>query len=221
VPLLSLYPLSLIFSIKSKHTIFSLLSLIFTALLIFWEQWDLVPFSLILSLSMALCIALYFGEGSVGGKVSHFGLLVFILGVSFNHFLYYEKEVSLKIGEESFLRGNKISLQKVKIIKNERYKAEIMDLQWGENNFCLERRYYHRYEIMRPKTAFALGFFDSYYAYILDRENINKEQKWLLKFQYHPLISWIWIGGILMALGGFLSIYAKKIRNLKKTIDFV
>jgi cytochrome c-type biogenesis protein CcmF len=210
-PLFLIYPIALIFVMISKDKMILclaplILGSIFIMLLILYEKFYFIPFILILSFICILGICVWIESKSTSSVFSHTGFLIFLTGVSFNHFLQIEKEVTLSIHESTSLMGKAITLNKIDISQTQNYKSEIAHIKWEDTILYPERRYYKNYDIIRPKTDFSLGLFSTHYVYIVDRV----ENGWIIKVQYHPLISWIWMGGILMALGGILSLRKRR-----------
>ncbi len=220
VPLCMLYPITLMFSLSFQQLkITTVVGLIVIMLLYFIEKQEWILFFLLLTFSLNLGFALWKTPQSKSANLSHTGLLIFLMGVSFNHFLGSEKEIALKIGDSGVFMGKEIKIESVKIIQTPIYKGEIAKLKWGDATLFPERRYYQNYNSIRPKVSFSLGIFTTYYAYITDRIEKNDEQQWVIHLQSHPLISWIWLGGILMALGGMFSFFKKKLRILSDGND--
>ena len=215
VPLCALYPITLMFSLSLQQLkITTVIVIIITTLLYLLEKQEWIPFFILLTVSLNLGIALWKNPQSKPAALSHTGLLVFILGASFNHFLGNEKEIALKLNDSCIFMRQEIRLQEINIIQTPIYKGEIAKITWGDTILFPERRYYKNYNSIHPKVSFSLGIFETYYIYITDRIEENNEQKWIINLQYHPLISWIWIGVILMTLGAILSLVRKKLRIL-------
>ncbi len=210
-PLFALYPLCLIFAISTKGNLlyyiapFSL-SIALIATLIFYEQFDFIPFILLTLIICALGIAIWTYKKNLSSMLAHTGFLIFLTGISFNHFLKHEKEIELKNAQKVLFMKKELSLNNTTEIKKENYTSTILHIKWNDHNLYPELRNYKNYDTVRPKTDFVLGIFRTYYVYIL----YQHKNVWKIKAQYHPLISWIWIGGILMMLGGTLSLRKRR-----------
>lgn len=210
-PLFTLYPLCLIFVMTTKEKVLFYLvpflaSLILIAIFIFHEKLDFIPFVLLMLISSILAIAIWVHKKDSLSVLAHTGFLIFLIGISFNHFLKHENNIELQEGAKTFFMGKEITLHQKMEIKKENYTSNTLHIKWDNQNLYPELRTYKNYDITRPKTDFALGLFTTYYIYIID----HTKDIWTVKAQYHPLISWIWIGAILMAVGGILSLRKRR-----------
>ncbi|MEL7285533.1 MAG: cytochrome c-type biogenesis CcmF C-terminal domain-containing protein, partial [Pseudomonadota bacterium] len=46
----------------------------------------------------------------------------------------------------------------------------------------------------------------------------NPEEGWVVSVYYHPLVIWIWIGALMMALGGFASVADRRHAFAKRRV---
>jgi cytochrome c-type biogenesis protein CcmF len=44
-------------------------------------------------------------------------------------------------------------------------------------------------------------------------EPLGNDGSWALRIYYKPFVRWIWLGGLLMALGGSLAVFDKRYRR--------
>ena len=70
-----------------------------------------------------------------------------------------------------------------------------------------EKRFYPVQQNQTTEAAILSEFFGDTYLVLGDG---NKEIGWSVRLYYNPLVSWIWGGACLMALGGITSIFRNR-----------
>jgi len=41
----------------------------------------------------------------------------------------------------------------------------------------------------------------------------NNQDGWIIRANYHPFVTWIWFGALLMSLAGFISLFDRRLRT--------
>ena len=142
--------------------------------------------------------------------ISHasFGLLVMFIGL--NDIFSVEKDYNIKLGETKNFDNYSIELQNLEIEKFSNYKAVIGSLEIKNNKtnkkniLKPEIRIYENPQTLTYEAAIKTSFFKDYY---LTMSNIDRSDYYNIKFQKKPLMIWIWISVIMIALGGFLRLF--------------
>lgn len=196
---------------------------------IFWAFFDVKdPMPLIGAGISSACIvswALYFialkyPTAKLSPVLVHISLAIMGLGVAFSGPYKVEKEVTLERGQEI-----QIDTFKVKLVelyegreRNGRYdflEAELLLTKDGEEAGTLlaQRRIYANF----PKNAYAeastmpsLG--KEFYATFL---GLDEQTRAVLRLSVHPLVNWLWIGGTIMSLAPFITVYHSRKRRSK------
>jgi cytochrome c-type biogenesis protein CcmF len=142
--------------------------------------------------------------------ISHasFGLLIMFIGL--NDIFSIEKDYNIKLGETKNFDNYSIKLQNLEIEKFSNYKAVIGSLEIKNNKtnkkniLKPEIRIYENPQTLTYEAAIKTSFLKDYY---LTMSNIDRSDYYNIKFQKKPLMIWIWISVIMIALGGFLRLF--------------
>jgi cytochrome c-type biogenesis protein CcmF len=57
--------------------------------------------------------------------------------------------------------------------------------------------------------------------YVALGEPLNNGEAWAVRVHYKPYVRWLWLGGILMALGGLLTVVDKRYRKISSKQESV
>ena len=145
---------------------------------------------------------------------SSFGLLVMFIGL--NDIFSVEKDYNIKLGETKNFDNYSIELQNLEIEKFSNYKAVIGSLEIKNNKtnkkniLKPEIRIYENPQTLTYEAAIKTSFLKDYY---LTMSNIDRSDYYNIKFQKKPLMIWIWISVIMIALGGFLRLFQNEKYN--------
>ena len=145
---------------------------------------------------------------------SSFGLLVMFIGL--NDIFSVEKDYNIKLGEAKNFDNYSIELQNLEIEKFSNYKAVIGSLEIKNNKtnkkniLKPEIRIYENPQTLTYEAAIKTSFLKDYY---LTMSNIDRSDYYNIKFQKKPLMIWIWISVIMIALGGFLRLFQNEKYN--------
>ena len=155
-------------------------------------------------------------SGSFYGMVlAHIGIAIFVVGVVISNAFSIEKDVRMEankpmeIGEYSFI------FEGTKTVKGPNYNAEqgtFQVLQNGEQIATLhpQKRFYWTKQM--PMTEAAIDWGITRDIYVALGEPLG-DDAWSVRVYYKPFIRWIWLGGLLMALGGFLAVMDRRYRR--------
>ena len=145
---------------------------------------------------------------------SSFGLLVMFIGL--NDIFSVEKDYNIKLGETKNFDNYSIELQNLEIEKFSNYKAVIgsLEIKNNKNNkkniLKPEIRIYENPQTLTYEAAIKTSVLKDYY---LTMSNIDRSDYYNIKFQKKPLMIWIWISVIMIALGGFLRLFQNEKYN--------
>ena len=145
---------------------------------------------------------------------SSFGLLVMFIGL--NDIFSVEKDYNIKLGETKNFDNYSIELQNLEIEKFSNYKAVIGSLEIKNNKtnkkniLKPEIRIYENPQTLTYEAAIKTSVLKDYY---LTMSNIDRSDYYNIKFQKKPLMIWIWISVIMIALGGFLRLFQNEKYN--------
>ncbi|NVJ67972.1 MAG: heme lyase CcmF/NrfE family subunit [Gammaproteobacteria bacterium] len=152
-----------------------------------------------------------------GMIVAHIGVAVTVIGVIVTTFYSLEKDVRIAPQETVAVQNLEIEFVKFDNFTFENYISSQATLKVSKNGESLavlkpEKRRYRVSNQLMTEAAINPGFFsDLYISLAQPLEN----GAWAIKVYYKPFVRWIWLGALLMALGGLLAVSDKRYREKK------
>jgi len=148
----------------------------------------------------------------LGMLMAHLGIGVFVLGATVTTQLGVERDLKMTIGEEQNVAGYGFTLTGVEKFSAENYhgyKGQVSVLD-GERMITLlpEKRLY---QTGMPMTEAAIDPSLTRDLYVALGESLGGGN-WSMRIYYKPLVRWIWLGGIMIALGALLGAFDKRYR---------
>ncbi|MGN5614678.1 heme lyase CcmF/NrfE family subunit, partial [Xanthomonas hortorum] len=152
-----------------------------------------------------------------GMLLAHAGVAVFVAGVLVSESMSVERDVRLSPGQSAEIAGYAFRFDGVQMIDGPNWKAEQGSVQVSRDGKVIallhpQKRLYSS-ERIQTESAIDPGITRDLYVALgepLDDQHI--EYDWTLRLYYKPFIRWIWAGGLLMMLGGFVSACARRFR---------
>ena len=149
-----------------------------------------------------------------GMTLAHIGLAVAIVGMTGSAAWKSESVKTMRLGESVTLGDFTYRFDGVEPIRGPNYLAErgtFTVTRDGKPYTVLhpERRQYEVQEMPTTEAAIESSIRGDIYAVIGDRTG---EQAWTVRIYHQPLVPWIWAGGLLMALGGIVSLSDRRYR---------
>ncbi len=157
-----------------------------------------------------------------GGYLVHLGLVILAVGVIGSHFFQAEQDLSLRAGQSATVAGYTITYRGI--------SSSVQDsVQTIKTHFTISQNGQHLNDIYPGERIFP-GFEDQpasivsittygatdLYVFLAGYEGTNSAT---LKVFINPLVSFVWLGGILMLLGGILCWWpvARPVARLSET----
>jgi len=78
-----------------------------------------------------------------------------------------------------------------------------------------KRRYLASGQVM-TEASIDPGLFRD--LYVAMGEPIGEEGAWAIRLHYNPMVRWMWLGAILMAIGGFTTAFDKRYRRQRAPV---
>jgi len=157
----------------------------------------------------------------LGMVVAHFGVAVFVAGVTVTMTYSEEKDLLMVAGSNYIIADHEFRFQGTRKIKGENFTANeaIIEVWSGDEKsgelFPQKRVYSGKSNPMTEASIDKTLFRDLYAAL---GEELD-DGAWSMRVYYKPLIRWIWLGCILMTLGGVLAVSDRRYRHsVKKKI---
>jgi len=155
----------------------------------------------------------------IGMTIAHIGAVLTLSGIILTSYYSVEKDLRMAVGESQEILGYTFSMTKSEDIQKENYQATRVSFdvyQDGSKLVTLQpekRLYLASGQIM---TEADIDWSLSRDLYIALGEALDTKGKvWSVRIYVKAYIRWIWLGAIIMALGGIFSILDKRYRNLK------
>ena len=155
-----------------------------------------------------------------GMLLAHFGVAVFIVGVTIVGGYAVEKDVRMEPGDTVQVGGYVFRLERMSERRGPNYTAIRATLSVTDNGRALtelnpERRVYTVTRTPLTETAIDRGFTRDLYVALGEPVSANA---WGIRVYYKPMVGWIWSGCLLMALGGLLAVLDRRYRAARKTV---
>jgi cytochrome c-type biogenesis protein CcmF len=152
-----------------------------------------------------------------GMLLAHAGVAVFVAGVLLSQSLSIERDVRLAPGQSARIGGYAFRFDGVRLVDGSNWKAEQGTLTVSRDGAVVavlhpQKRLYSSERIQTEAAIDAGALRDLYVALGEPLDDQHIEHAWTLRLYYKPFIRWIWCGGLLMMLGGFVSAGAKRLR---------
>jgi cytochrome c-type biogenesis protein CcmF len=150
----------------------------------------------------------------LGMHVAHFGIAVFVAGVTLVTGFEAEKDVRMALGDTVSAGGYDFKLLGIRQVKGPNFSATVGDVQLSQGNKQLrilnpEKRQY--LSSAMPMTEAAIDANVLRHLYVSLGEPLA-DGAWSVRVYYKPFVNWIWGGCVLMALGGFLAVSDRRYR---------
>ncbi|MFT3760041.1 heme lyase CcmF/NrfE family subunit [Thauera sp.] len=151
-----------------------------------------------------------------GMWLAHLGVGVFIIGVTLVGSLNDHLDVKMQNGQHAELAGYTFTFRGVRDADGPNYdaaRATIDVIRGGRAIATLtpEKRLYLAQGMPMTEASIDIGPFRDVYVSL--GEQID-DGTWIVSLYYKPFISWIWLGCIMMALGGVCAASDRRYRRL-------
>ncbi len=157
--------------------------------------------------SIAKDLASRGGRSYYGMWVAHLGIAVFIIGATFVTQFDVEKDIRMSPGQDVSLANYVFRFEGVEVKQGPNYSSQYGTVRVfkDEQEIALLHPEKRTYQVQRnPMTEAGInaGFLRDIYVSL--GEPLGKGE-WSLRLYYKPFVRWIWLGCILIAIGGLLA----------------
>ena len=148
---------------------------------------------------------------NISQAISHFGFSLLILSILMNSILSKEIIANLKVGEEIKFMESTIKFKKVESSSKSNFKSlvgffEINNKDDKKFLFKPEIRIYNQPQVITSEADIKTNFFkDKFFVINL----VKGENYFNIRYQEKPLMIWIWLSTILIAIGGSVSFFKR------------
>ncbi|MEY2684753.1 MAG: hypothetical protein RJA09_1897 [Pseudomonadota bacterium] len=150
-----------------------------------------------------------------GMWLAHLGVAVFVLGVVTVKHAETDSDVKVRPGDTTELAGYRFEFLGVQTVNGPNYKAQqgVVRVTRGEQRVAIlhpEKRHY--LVQTNPMTEAAIHSRPTRDLYVALGEDLG-DGTWTMRVYLKPLVTWIWGGCGLMALGGLLALSDRRYRR--------
>jgi cytochrome c-type biogenesis protein CcmF len=151
-----------------------------------------------------------------GMSIAHIGLGIFVLGITFVQSNTIERDIALKPGESAPVGAYRFRYdggQDIVGPNYEGFRGKVSITRNGEPVSVLypEKRRYWVQGTVQTTAAIAPAFNRDLLAAL--GEDVGAGA-WSLRLQYRPLIRFVWVGALIMAIGGVTAVVGRRQRGL-------
>jgi len=150
----------------------------------------------------------------VGMALAHVGLAASIIGVTVTSLYGVERDVKLAIGEVVEMGGYRFKLDELREGEGPNYRSVEARVSVSKEDELVtelrpEKRVYRVQTMPMTEAGIDAGLFRDLYVAL--GEPLG-EQGWSMRVQVKPFVRWIWVGGLVMVLGGVIAVCDRRYR---------
>jgi len=155
-----------------------------------------------------------------GMQFAHLGVAVFVVGVTMVGGYQTERDVKMAVGDTTEVGGHSFRLLGVREAPGPNYRAFIGDVEVTRDGKLVttmhpEKRNYNTSSMPMTETAIESHLTGDLYVSLGEP---LPDGAWAVRVYHKPFVIWIWIGCLLMALGGFTAAADRRYRlKVRKT----
>ncbi len=158
-----------------------------------------------------------------GMNMAHFGVAVFIVGITLTSLYSTEKDVRLRSGDSYTLAGYRFTLKDVRRVSGPNYSADQGTIIVSKGTKPVAKLYPQKRYYLRESNPMTEAGIDAGLGrdlFVALGEPLDNRGTWSVRLYHKPFLRWIWTGALLMALGGMLSISDRRYRiGIQQTQD--
>ncbi len=152
--------------------------------------------------------------GTYGFVLAHLGVSIFTAGAVAMSVWAKDDIGRLKIGESLNVAGYSFTLDRVAPGQRENYQylnAKVKVEKSGKpiKTLNTEQRFYPVRNMVTTEAGFHFTLGPTIFTAISEG---NSQDGWIIRANYHPYVTWIWIGALLMSLAGFIALFDRRLR---------
>ena len=148
-------------------------------------------------------------------KISHLGFSLLILSIIINGIFSNEFSANMKVGDEIKFKDKIIKFENLKINENTNFQSLLGEFTVRDEKINLtlkpELRIYNQPKTITSEADILTTLYSDNFLVF----NILKEDEYFnVRYQFKPLMLWIWLSALLISLGGIISIVRKNEKKI-------
>ncbi len=159
--------------------------------------------------------------GYCGMLLAHLGFATCIIGVVATSQYSVEHDLKMRPGESKVLAGYEFRFVDVAQIRGPNFVADEAYFEVMRDGVLVasmspqKRRYLASGSVM-TEAAINAGLLRD--LYVAMGEPVGSDGAWAMRLHYKPLVRWMWLGAILMAVGAFTAVLDKRYRRQRDAV---
>src|SRR5882672_8430053 len=155
----------------------------------------------------------------LGMSIAHFGVGVFTIGVAGVEAYKIEKDVALRPGQSVNIAGYDFAFRELRNVEGPNYSAIEGEFEVTRNGLLVrvlqpQKRVYRVQTMPMTEAAITVGWTRDLFVALGDQLG---NDAWSVRIQYKPLIRYVWLGALLMAIGGLVAATDRRYRSVRVT----
>ena len=154
-----------------------------------------------------------------GQQTAHIGVVIAVIGVAFTSSLSIERDVALGLGDKVHVQGYDFEVKDFHEVTGSNFDGMQAQVAVTKDSQVVTTLYPEKRTYVvsgMPMTEAAIDASLMRDVYVALGEPIAEDSnQWAVRIYVKPLIRWIWLGTIIMALGALLSMLDKRYRIKK------
>jgi cytochrome c-type biogenesis protein CcmF len=156
-------------------------------------------------------------RGVLGMCVAHIGVGLFALGATITQTYRIERDISLRPGETQTLQGYRFAFTGTRRVEGPNYSAveSTVEITRDGRPVAVLHPQKRTYRVQQsPMTEAGIEVDWNRDLFVAMGEDLGGGA-WSMRLQYKPLVRFIWLGALVMALGGFIAITDRRYRTVR------
>jgi cytochrome c-type biogenesis protein CcmF len=159
----------------------------------------------------------------LGMALAHLGVGMFVIGATAVEAFKIEKDLALSIGESATVGGYAFTFDSLREVEGPNYsalEAQVTVSRDGDELTQLfpQKRVYRVQQNPMTEAGITVGWTRDLFVALGENLGGNlggnpDEGRWSMRIQYKPMIRYVWLGALLMALGGLVAVCDRRYRR--------
>jgi cytochrome c-type biogenesis protein CcmF len=153
-------------------------------------------------------------RGTLGMSVAHLGMGLFVIGVTIVSAFGVESDRALHVGESVEVAGYEFEMKELRNVQGPNFSAIEAEIEIRDDGDYVatvrpQKRQYLVQKSPMTEAGIRAGLDKDLFVALGDPLG---DGGWSVRIQYKPLIRLIWLGALIMALGGLIAISDRRYR---------
>ncbi|GAB6966623.1 heme lyase CcmF/NrfE family subunit [Komagataeibacter kakiaceti JCM 25156] len=151
-----------------------------------------------------------------GAAIAHAGVGITVLGIA-GMSQAAHRIVEVRVGQSEMLAGDSWTLTEVHPAQGPNYTALVATIEVRHDGRLIttlhpSKRTFASQHQTTTEVAIHTNLMADIYGVLGDRHGTDADPTYVLRLHYNPLAPWMWLGGLVMAFGGALSLSDRRVR---------